>query len=114
MHKKSLGVLVGLVALAVTVSSARAGFVDIGVEVEGDPDALIGLAINTDVGDGTAAVGLGEVFEPGQSDLKLIFSGETDSDPVMTITKVIENTTGFEWIGYSLVLDRGGAATFVG
>jgi hypothetical protein len=114
MHKKIVGVFVGVVALLAAATSARAGFVDINVESINDPDGLIGVAINTDDGTGQAAVALGEVFEPGQGDLQLRFTGETDSDPIMTITKVIENTTGFEWIGYSLVLDPGGAATFVG
>lgn len=113
MHKKSWVVLAGIVALA-SSSSARAGFVSINVEAVGDPDSLIGLAINENVGDGTAAVGLGEVFEPEQANLQLLFSGETDSDPTMTITKVIENTTGFDWVGYSLVLDPAGSATFAG
>jgi hypothetical protein len=113
MHKYIVVVLVGLLALT-AATSAQAGFVSLNVEAMDATGGLLGVAINTDVGDGTAAVGLGEVFEPDQEDLRLLFSGTTDSDPIMTVTKVVENTTGFEWIGYALTLDPAGSATFAG
>jgi hypothetical protein len=111
MHKNFVGVLVGVVALS-AVASARGGFITDSISVTSPSGEIIGLAINADE-EGGVAVGLGEIYEELEP-FVLDISGETDSDPVMTITKVVENTTGFEWIGYRIDLDTAGAATFTG
>lgn len=110
-NKKRLVVLGGLVALLAMSASARAGFVEIALD---SPDGdLIGTAVNIGE-DGNANVATGEVFPPGLETFRLNVTGTTDDDPVMSISKTIENTTGVEWIGYQLELDPGGTATFTG
>lgn len=111
MHKNAGVVFGGVVALLVAVTSAQAGFVSINLD---SPDGeLIGSAVNIHA-DGSANVAVGEVFQPGQVSFQLDVDGTTDEDPVMSISKMIENTTGFEWIGYNVDLDPGGTATFTG
>lgn len=44
---------------------------------------------------------------------KVVMSGETDSDPIFTVVKTIQNTSGIDWTGYILSLSGGGGATFV-
>jgi len=43
----------------------------------------------------------------------VLMSGQTDSDPIFTVYKTIENTSGIDWTGYVLTLSGGGGATFV-
>ena len=112
MHKNAVIVFAGVVALLMTATSTQAGFVSINLD---SPDGeLIGTAVNIDAGTGNATVATGEVFQQGQTSFRLDVSGETDTDPVMSISKTIENTTGFEWVGYQVDLDPGGTATFTG
>jgi hypothetical protein len=112
MHKNAVVVVAGVVALLMTATSTQAGFVSINLD---SPDGeLIGTAVNIDAGTGNATVATGEVFQQGQASFRLDVTGETDADPVMSISKTIENTTGLEWTGYQLDLDPGGTATFTG
>jgi len=39
--------------------------------------------------------------------------GETDSDPIFTVVKTIENDSGVTWTGYTLTLAGSGLPTFV-
>ena len=55
---------------------------------------------------------LNESIRAASSDLVLM-SGETDSDPIFTVYKTIENTSGIAWTSYILTLSGGGGATFV-
>jgi len=43
----------------------------------------------------------------------VLMSGETDSDPIFTVVKTIQNTSGIDWTSYILTLSGGGGATFV-
>ena len=45
---------------------------------------------------------------------KLMLSGETDTDPMVSFVKTVTNTSSSSWIGYSIALDPGGVATFAG
>lgn len=102
----SVGVVVLLAA-----TSAQAGFVSI--NLDSDDGELIGVATNIGA-DGNAEVGFTEVWREGQDSYSVHVSGETDADPVMTITKVVENTTGLPWIDYQIDLVDPAGATFVG
>lgn len=55
---------------------------------------------------------LNESIHSASKDLVLM-SGETDSDPIFTVYKTIENTSGIAWTSYILTLSGGGGATFV-
>ena len=43
----------------------------------------------------------------------VLMSGETDSDPIFTVVKTIQNTSGIDWTSYILSLSGGTGATFV-
>jgi hypothetical protein len=43
----------------------------------------------------------------------VVMSGETDSDPIFTVVKTVQNTSGIDWTGYVLSLSGGTGATFV-
>ena len=43
----------------------------------------------------------------------VVMSGETDSDPVFNVVKVITNATDITWTGYTLTLSGSAAPTFV-
>jgi len=45
--------------------------------------------------------------------LPLVISGHTDEDPIMHISKDVENSSGVTWTGYEVEID-GTGATFVG
>lgn len=58
---------------------------------------------------------LTEVFSDdlnGEYDVE--FSGETDGDPILQITKDVTNSTSYAWIGYNINLDPLDTDTFVG
>lgn len=55
---------------------------------------------------------LNEVISSVATDDVLI-DGETDSDPIFTVTKTIENDSGITWTGYNLSLSGTGFPTFV-
>lgn len=44
----------------------------------------------------------------------VLMSGQTDSDPIFTVVKTIQNTSGINWTSYILSLSGGAGATFVG
>ena len=50
----------------------------------------------------------------GPEPLPVVVSGETDADPIMTVTKEVENNSGIDWYGYVITLPAGGDKTFVG
>ncbi len=43
----------------------------------------------------------------------VLMSGETDEDPIFTVVKTIQNTSGITWTSYFLSLSGGTGATFV-
>jgi len=43
----------------------------------------------------------------------VLISGETDEDPIFTVVKTIQNTSGINWTSYILSLAGGTGATFV-
>jgi len=53
-----------------------------------------------------------EIIYSGTAD-QVLMSGETDEDPIFTVVKTIQNTSGITWTGYILSLSGGGGATFV-
>lgn len=89
--------------------SVQAGFVDVDVAIDMEqipqpidvPGFQRFVTINPD---GSADVGILERFLlhfPGV----LIINGETNEDPVMHISKTIENSTEVAWTAYQVVLD---------
>jgi hypothetical protein len=44
---------------------------------------------------------------------EVLMSGETDEDPIFTVVKTIQNTSGITWTSYILSLSGGAGATFV-
>ncbi len=55
---------------------------------------------------------MNEAIHSASKDLVLM-SGETDSDPIFTVVKTIQNTSGIAWTSYILSLSGGTGATFV-
>jgi hypothetical protein len=56
---------------------------------------------------------MNEAIHSASKDLVLM-SGQTDSDPIFTVVKTIQNTSGIDWTSYVVSLSGGGGATFVG
>jgi len=54
-----------------------------------------------------------EVFG-GEGPFPVTVSGETDADPIMAITKSVENGTNFDWFGYRIAIEGTGATFEVG
>ncbi len=97
---------------------AHAEFLSIGVQPMGEPaghgppDFVWDLLADKS---GNAWSILNELFEPelgGSYDLT--FSGITNGDPVVTVTKNVTNSTGVTWVGYNIDLDPLDTDTFVG
>ena len=55
---------------------------------------------------------LSEVISAAGPD-EVLIGGETDSDPIFTVIKTIENDSGVTWTGYTLSLSGSGLPTFV-
>lgn len=55
---------------------------------------------------------MGEIIYSGSMD-QVVMSGETDEDPIFTVVKTIQNTSGITWTSYILSLSGGAGATFV-
>jgi hypothetical protein len=53
-----------------------------------------------------------EAIHSASKDLVLM-SGQTDSDPIFTVVKTIQNTSGIDWTSYIVSLSGGAGATFV-
>jgi hypothetical protein len=107
-----------LMLLALPAINAEAGFVSINavpvgeVPGHGPPDFVWGLLPDES---GNAQAVLNELFSPELGDEYAIrFSGITNGDPVLTLTKSIVNNTGITWVGYEIDLDPLESATFVG
>jgi len=60
-----------------------------------------------------AQLRLTEVFG-GEGPFPVMVSGETDADPIMAISKSVENGTNFDWFGYRIAIEGTGAAFVVG
>ena len=107
-----------LMLLALPAINAEAGFVSINavpvdeVPGHGPPDFVWSLLPDES---GNAQAILSELFSPELGDeFAIRFSGITDGDPVLTLTKSIVNNTGITWVGYEIDLDPLESATFVG
>jgi len=113
MIRRHLGVYLTCLAvgLFLLAGSAHAGFTSVHVSgAPGDPYPDYSWNAEED-----GYLGVNEVWDSSVgSDYGLNVWGETDSDPVITITKDILNSTGSTWIGYSLTLDPLDTDTFVG
>jgi len=114
MYKKCI-VLVGVFSLSVLLASpALAGFVDVVVTSPDAPQG--GLAVSLDVSpdEDVGSLAIGETFDHTQDSFNLNIAGATNNaNSILSITKVVENTTGIDWIGYEIDLDPAGTATFV-
>lgn len=126
LGKNSLRALVVMLALGVlAVGSAPAGFISGSVRADlpnppapgggpppwaGPPDFVFDLT------PGNAGHGRMRITERfgGPGTLPMVISGETDADPIMTVTKEVENNSGIDWYGYVITLPAGGDMTFVG
>ena len=64
-------------------------------------------------GSGNARLDVDESFG-GAGPLSLLISGETDTDPIMSVIKDVENDSDFTWDGYSITLPDSGGITFTG
>jgi len=117
-----LGLVAGIVTLGVVVNAATAGFI-VGTITVGLPTGP-GHGHNGppawakcpdwvfDMQAEKGHLGMQEKFE-GFDPFPVVVSGETDADPVMHITKDVENSSGVFWTGYTVVLE-GTGAEFVG
>jgi hypothetical protein len=102
-----------LAFLSITLA-VQAGFVDVNVAIKLDqvpqPIDVPGFSrFVTIQEDGSVDVGILEKFLkrfPGT----LIFSGETDEDPVMHITKTVENASDVAWTSYQVQLNGTGVS----
>ena len=100
------------------VHPAHAGFLQFDIQPLGEPaghgppEFVWG---ELDDKPGHAWAVLNELFEPelGES-YDLTFSGITDGDPIVTVTKNVTNSTSATWIGYNIDLDPTDTDTFVG
>ncbi len=113
------------VACFLQAGPARAGFVgtvdvdlpDPGEGQQGPPDWVIGPpSFVFELVPGDASRGLltlGEVFG-GEGDLPVAISGLTDGDPIMSVTKEVENDSEFTWRSYLITMPDGGDITFTG
>lgn len=65
--------------------------------------------------DGNASLDVNETWgEEHGASYSFDIVGETDGDPIISISKDVANGTSLTWVGYKLDLDPLGAATFVG
>ncbi len=117
----TVGVLFALalvLSFCVQVQPAHAGFVSMGVQPKGEPAGHGPPEFVWDLIEGkpgNAWATLNELFHPDFGDsYDLTFSGITNSDPIVTITKNVTNTTLQSWIGYNIDLDPLDTDTFVG
>ena len=113
-----------VLTVAILASVANAGFIDGSITVElcgpesphgpppwaGPPD-FVWDKLAEKPGQGLAK--LTELFG-GPGVLGHVISGRTDSDPVMTVVKTVENDSGFDWTSYEIALPDDGGIKFVG
>jgi len=59
-----------------------------------------------------AYLNLDEALDGG-GQYPVTISGQTDGDPVIHISKDVENSSGFEWFGYVVLLETSGGASFL-
>lgn len=112
MKKAILGL-----ALLCVAAPVQAGFVSVDVMINvgnmPQPISVPGFSRQVTIGDdGNVAVGLNEKFLkhfPGE----LIFQVVTDDDPVMSITKTVENDTDIIWTAYEIKV-AGAGVSFMG
>jgi len=117
-----LGLVAGIVTLGVVANAATAGFIMDTITVElpkGPGHGHHGPPAWAKCPDWVFAMqaekghlGMQEKFK-GHDPFPVVVSGETDADPVMHITKDVENSSGVAWSGYTVSLE-GTGAEFVG
>lgn len=117
-----LGLVAGIVTLGVVANAATAGFIvgTITVELpEGPghghhgppawakcPDWVFDMQAEK------GHLGMQEKFK-GHQPFPVVVSGDTDEDPIMHITKDVENSSDVTWFAYEIALE-GVGAEFVG
>jgi len=117
-----IGVCAGLAALVLLASPAGAGFILDTVQVElpqgpgqghhGPPPWAQCPDWVREMVENRLRLRLMERFL-APDPLPVVISGETDEDPIMHISKDVENSSGVTWTGYEVEID-GTGATFVG
>ena len=114
--------LTGVLLVGMVASSAGAGFIVDTIEVdlpEGNGQGHHGppawakcpewaFALQAQKGH----LGMQEKFK-GHEPLPVAVSGETDEDPIMHVTKEVENDSGIAWLAYEVLLE-GTGVEFVG
>lgn len=114
--EKSLRIVVCLIIVAVASTTTQAGILDPSV----DPDAAPFLcdfansanSHNWSYNYTDSLLTITELIAVVAPD-DIVMSGETDSDPIFTVVKTVENNSGVDWTGYELVLSGSSNPTFV-
>lgn len=93
---------------------AQAGFLSVCC-VSGDDPSPMTWDWEVMPDSGNALLSLNELYGADRGpQYDVHVQGETDSDPVISITKNVKNTTGVAWVGYNINLDPLDTDTFVG
>lgn len=109
-------VIVFLIFLAVTGIVAEAGFVDPTINPDAAP--FVCDFANKENSHGwsfnyvDAVLTIDEVIGAVALD-DIMMTGETDSDPIFTVVKTVENNSGVDWTGYEFALSGTANAVFV-
>jgi hypothetical protein len=105
--------IVALLALSLSAQPALAGFTSIEVD-HGDGTGWYVPEWGPQANGVDAWASVDEYYGPGHTSYDLAVRGETDIDPILTITKDIFNGSGFTWLGYEITLETEGGAVFDG
>lgn len=99
-----------LLSFSVSAGTAHAGFTNLQVY-----DATGGPNPDYDYDAEHEMLSLNEVWDSSiGGDYGFDVGGETDSDPILTITKDVLNGTGTTWVGYKITLDPLDTDAFTG
>ena len=120
-----VALLAAIVVMGTVSGSARGGFITGTINVDlpdkpgrhhcGPPDWAQGPPpwVFENLLPTRAQLRMTEVFG-GEGPFPVMVSGETDEDPIMAISKSVENGTNFDWFGYRIAIEGTGAAFVVG
>ena len=120
-----VALLAAIVVMGTVSGSARGGFITTTIDVDlpdkpgrhhcGPPDWAHGPPpwVFENLLPTRAQLRMTEVFG-GEGPFPVMVSGETDEDPIMAISKSVENGTNFDWFGYRIAIEGTGAAFVVG
>jgi hypothetical protein len=108
--------IVAALSFSLMTQSASAGFlVDSIVITPGSYDPDVPDPVIAYLPDGNATAEVWEHFDasPGSSYDLHIEGGTDEEDPFLTITKNVDNGSGFTWLGYTISLDTSTGNEFV-